>query len=405
MKISIFLAVCINLKKYIYKERIHYVAELVDLSADFKKSVGQYSGGMRRRLALAIALLQDPKLLILDAPTVGIDPTLKKKIWQLKSDKRTLALLFLAPLLVLSLMYFIFGTDEADPTLGVTDAPTELLQSYKKSDLKILEKDAYSTKQLTTDEYAAWLDIKNNQFHLLNETPSLSNKITLALKLASETTKVSEETADINYVYGNKSTTIFDIFSPMLISFFIFFFVFLIAGIALLKERTTGTLERLLATPIKRSEIVAGYMIGYGIFATIQTIIIVLFSIYILDIVSNGSIFLIFLICLVTALVALSLEIFLSSFTNSEFQMVQFIPLIIVPQILFSGIFPLESMATWLQGISSIMPLYYTADALNSVMYKGLGFSDIYLNLLILLGFSSIFLFLNMLGLRKYRRI
>lgn len=191
-------------------------------------------------------------------------------------------------------MYFIFGTDEADPTLGVTDAPTELLQSYKKSDLKILEKDAYSTKQLTTDEYAAWLDIKNNQFHLLNETPSLSNKITLALKLASETTKVSEETADINYVYGNKSTTIFDIFSPMLISFFIFFFVFLIAGIALLKERTTGTLERLLATPIKRSEIVAGYMIGYGIFATIQTIIIVLFSIYILDIVSNGSIFLIF---------------------------------------------------------------------------------------------------------------
>lgn len=85
--------------------------------------------------------------------------------------------------------------------------------------------------------------------------------------------------------------------------------------------------------------------------------------------------------------------------------MVQFIPLIIVPQILFSGIFPLESMATWLQGISSIMPLYYIADALNSVMYKGLGFSDIYLNLLILLGFSSIFLFLNMLGLRKYRRI
>lgn len=108
MKISIFLAVCINLKKYIYKERIHYVAELVDLSADLKKSVGQYSGGMRRRLSLTIALLQDPKLLILDAPTVGIDPTLKKKIWQLKRDKRTLALLFFSTTACTFLNVFYF---------------------------------------------------------------------------------------------------------------------------------------------------------------------------------------------------------------------------------------------------------------------------------------------------------
>lgn len=326
-------------------------------------------------------------------------------IWQLKHDKRTLALLFLAPLLVLSLMYFIFDSDQVQPTLVVTNAPSEIVQSFSNSSLKISERQNYSTEQLISDKYAAWFDMKNNKLHLLNDDPALSNKIILALKLASSTPEVISPSMSTSYVYGNKGTNIFDIFSPMLIGFFVFFFVFLIAGIALLKERMSGTLERLLSTPIKRYEIVSGYIIGYGIFAAIQTFIIVLFSIYVLNIVSNGSIFLVFLICLCTTFVALSLGTFLSSFANSEFQMIQFIPLVIIPQIFFSGIFPLDSMATWLKSLGYIMPLFYTADAMNAVMYKGLGFTDIYFNLFILLIFSSIFLFLNTIGLRKYRQI
>lgn len=135
----------------------------------------------------------------------------------------------------------------------------------------------------------------------------------------------------------------------MLVSFFVFFFVFLIAGIALLKERTSGTLERLLATPIKRYEIVAGYVIGYGLFALIQTIIVVLYAVNVLDIVLVGSIWLVLLTNILVALVALSLGTLLSSFATSEFQMVQFIPLVIVPQVFFTGIFPLDGMSDWLQ--------------------------------------------------------
>lgn len=94
--------------------------------------------------------------------------------------------------------------------------------------------------------------------------------------------------------------------NPILIGFFVFFFVFLISGIALLRERTTGTLERLVATPIKRSEIVFGYLFGYGIFAVIQTIIVVFYAIKVLDIQLVGSIWNVLLINLLLALVALS---------------------------------------------------------------------------------------------------
>lgn len=163
-------------------------------------------------------------------------------------------------------------------------------------------------------------------------------------------------------------------------------------------------MERLLATPIKRSEIVAGYMVGYGLFAFLQTIIIVLFGIYVLDIVHVGSIWLVLLINMMVALVSLSLGALLSSFAASEFQMMQFIPLVIVPQVFFSGIFP-DSMAEWLQNIGRIMPLYYAADALNGVMYKGYSLSDIIVNLSILACFAIVFITLNIISLKKYRSL
>lgn len=158
-------------------------------------------------------------------------------------------------------------------------------------------------------------------------------------------------------------------------------------------------------TPIKRYEIVAGYVIGYGLFALIQTIIVVLYAVNVLDIVLVGSIWLVLLTNILVALVALSLGTLLSSFATSEFQMVQFIPLVIVPQIFFTGIFPLDGMADWLQQIGKIMPLYYASDALNGIMYKGLTFAEVVMDLLILLAFAVVFITFNILSLKKYRAL
>lgn len=328
-------------------------------------------------------------------------------IQQMKRDKRTLALLFFAPLLVLSLMYFIFNSNEAKITLVVSDAPAPLIEKLKNADFSIVVDDHFTKKQLQDKEYDGWLAIEPNssKLTLLNDDPSQSKALTMQLAQILQPSQAAMGSLKTDYVYGDEDTAIFDIFSPMLIGFFVFFFVFLITGIALLKERTSGTLERLLATPIKRSEIVAGYMVGYGLFAFLQTIIIVLFGIYVLDIVHVGSIWLVLLINMVVALVSLSLGALLSSFAASEFQMMQFIPLIIVPQVFFSGIFPLDSMAVWLQNIGRIMPLYYAADALNGVMYKGYAFPDIILNLSILACFAIVFITLNITSLKKYRSL
>ncbi|MFD4489827.1 ABC transporter permease [Lysinibacillus fusiformis] len=328
-------------------------------------------------------------------------------IQQMKRDKRTLALLFFAPLLVLSLMYFIFNSNEAKITLVVSDAPAPLIEKLKNADFSIVVDNHFTKKQLQDNEYDGWLAIEPNssKLTLLNDDPSQSKALTMQLAQILQPSQAAMGSLKTDYVYGDEDTAIFDIFSPMLIGFFVFFFVFLITGIALLKERTSGTLERLLATPIKRSEIVAGYMVGYGLFAFLQTIIIVLFGIYVLDIVHVGSIWLVLLINMVVALVSLSLGALLSSFAASEFQMMQFIPLIIVPQVFFSGIFPLDSMAEWLQNIGRIMPLYYAADALNGVMYKGYAFPDIILNLSILACFAIVFITLNIISLKKYRSL
>ena len=184
--------------------------------------------------------------------------------------------------------------------------------------------------------------------------------------------------------------------NPILIGFFVFFFTFLISGIGLLKERTSGTLERLLASPIKRSEIIFGYVFGYGSFSVIQTIVVVLYAIYILHIDLVGSIWFVLLTAILTALVAVTFGILLSTFASSEFQMIQFIPL---------GIIPIESMNKGLQYFSHIMPLFYTGQTMQNIMIKGYGFNDIYIYLIVLFAFFIFLLILNIIGMKRYRKV
>lgn len=403
---------------------------------------------------------------------------------QMLRDKRTLALMFLAPLLIMTLMYFLFqnnttqvaslGVHHVDQSVvNVIDTKNVTIHHYDSSQARKMIKqhdlDGYLTQkngQLTITysnsnptntslikaslqsglvklKMKTLVTLTKKQRAALESQQAALKKLTAAqtqatvtklktaiaqaqargdqataeklqkqLKQATATTSSSTQSAKAtsyttksHYIYSSSDSTFFENFFPAFLGFFVFFFVFLISGVSLLNERTTGTLSRLLATPIRRSEIIMGYLIGYGGFAIIQTVLTVVFTITVFKIHLVGSIWLVFLTNLLLALVALTLGIFISTFANSEFQMIQFIPLIVVPQIFFAGLVPVDGMASWLQAIAHIMPLYYGANAMTAVVTKGAGLGDIGVNLLILVGFMVVLTMLNIVGMKRYRKV
>ncbi|HXG25990.1 MAG TPA: ABC transporter permease [Candidatus Binatia bacterium] len=183
-----------------------------------------------------------------------------------------------------------------------------------------------------------------------------------------------------------------DVLAPVFLGFFGYFFVFLLTGISFLRERVGGTLERLVATPVTRAEIVLGYSLGFGIFATIQIAFLTIFilnafetpelgpipSLTIgLGVDAAGSPYLAFLIALLLSIGAVNLGIFLSTFARTELQVIQFIPLVIVPQGLLSGLlWPVERLPDVLQWIAHLLPLTYAVEGLREVMLKGADLSS-----------------------------
>lgn len=146
-------------------------------------------------------------------------------------------------------------------------------------------------------------------------------------------------------------------------------------------------------------------MIGFGLFTTIQASLISWFAIDVLDMMMEGSFWYVLLITFLLAMTALALGMLLSAFANNELQMVQFIPLVVVPQVFFSGLFNLDTMEQWLRSLSVIMPLTYGADALRDIMVRGEGFSAIAVDVYVLLGFTLLFMLLNVVALKKYRKL
>jgi ABC-2 type transport system permease protein len=327
-------------------------------------------------------------------------------------DKRTMALMIIAPIFVLTLMSLVFNGSTYNPKVGLVGVPEMLSSKLKASAAKIIEYNVTDAeKALTDNEIDAVISFKNNvpTIKLEGSDPTRSRSVLLLVQgIYSELNPSTSNAAfkpEISYLHGSEEMSSFDNFGPVLIGFFIFFFVFLIAGISFLRERTGGTLERLLATPLRRWEVVAGYILGFGIFAMLQATLIAWFAIKILGMMLVGSFGWLLLITLLTALTALSLGTFLSAFVDNEFQMIQFIPIIIVPQVFFSGLFNMDTMADWLRWIGNLMPLKYVADALRNIMIRGKGWNEIAGDVYVLIGLSIFFIIANVLALRKHRKI
>ena len=387
----------------------------------------------------------------------------KKVFLELLRDKRTLILLFIAPVFIMWLMNAAFSANtETNVSIAAVDVSDSIVKSLddvkqiKAKDYKTESKANQALENQTVDAVLIFKDENDYQVTYANTDPGKTNLtrqvITSTLKQAQiqdliENLKKAQEASaqavkkaqsqsgnlqagdsnevnidqaeteeiyssqgdDINlseqYIYGDEDTTFFTKMTPILMGFFVFFFVFLISGMALLKERTTGTLDRLLATPVKRSDIVYGYMLAYSFIAALQTVVIVLSTIWLLDLEVLGNIGDVIIVNILFALVALAFGLLLSTLAKSEFQMMQFIPLIITPQLFFSGIIPLDSMTGWVQSIGKVLPLYYAGNALSKIVLNGTSIVYLGNDLLVLSLFLVILTILNIVGLKRYRKV
>ncbi|MGE5626607.1 MAG: ABC transporter permease [Solirubrobacterales bacterium] len=326
---------------------------------------------------------------------------------QLRHDKRTIGLMIFAPILVLTLLSFVFNGNDYHPNIGIVNAPLHLVDILEYNDSKVTRYDEWGAEEaLNSRKIDAVINYENGvpKIKLEGSDPS-KNKAVIMLMQSSLSNASGNTKMDITYLYGYEDMTAFDNFGPILIGFFVFFFVFLIAGVAFLGERTSGTLERVLATPIHRWEIVLGYLLGFGVFTVLQSGLIAWYCINVLHIMMVGSFPLVIVITILTAMTALSIGTFISAYADNELQMIQFIPIVLVPQVFFSGLFDLSTMATWVQAIGWFTPLWYVADALKNIMIRGKGFSDIWIDMLVLIGICCFFAAANILALKKHRKI
>ncbi|WP_020521255.1 ABC transporter permease [Catelliglobosispora koreensis] len=172
----------------------------------------------------------------------------------------------------------------------------------------------------------------------------------------------------LTLLYFMFDSRIFNGLALTMLGIFPFLIMFLITSIAMLRERTTGTLERLLTTPLRKTDLLFGYGIAFGIAATIQAAVVSVVAYLFLGMDTLGSPGYVILIAAANAVLGVALGLLASAFAKTEFQAVQFMPVIVLPQILLCGLFVArEQMAGWLQAISDVLPLTYSVEALQEV--------------------------------------
>ncbi len=189
---------------------------------------------------------------------------------------------------------------------------------------------------------------------------------------------------------------------PAILAMLILFFGFLLSGIAFLRERSQGTRERLMASPATRFDILVGYLLGFLLFAMLQTLILFFYAVYVLKAEFSGQLWQIIVFQVLIGILAVCLGIFISAFARNEFQMIQFIPLIIVPQVFVCGLlFPVSQMPDFLQWLARFLPLTYAVDGIRAMMLEGKGLTEIGKEIGVLAAYAVILVFLAGISLRR----
>lgn len=197
------------------------------------------------------------------------------------------------------------------------------------------------------------------------------------------------------------SPAVFDRIGPALLAIFPFFVMFLVTSITTLRERSSGTLERLFTLPMGRLDFLAGYALAFGLVAAVQAALAVGVAVGLLDLDVRGPVLLLGVVGVADAILGTALGLFVSAFARTEFQAVQFLPAVVVPQILLCGLLvPREELPRFLEVVSAVMPLSWAVDAMEELATTTAA-GDVLVDLAVVAGFVVVALGLGAATLRR----
>jgi len=364
----------------------------------------------------------------------------------LRNDKRTIALIFIAPIFAMFVFGLAFSGEIKDvkviivnkdqgftPPLGnFTSLSEQTISNIDKNVLNIefeSKEDDAIAKVKKGHAYAVivfpenftknvLMKLQNSSFpgdttiKLMMDRSNINVADSIAKNLNIAVLKTTEEEglkALINVdskeaIYG-KNADFMDFFVPGIIAFVVYLLTTLLTLISFVGERTSGTLDRILATPLTESEIVIGYTTAFSIFGILQGLLLLIVGILIFNITIVGHVILAFVCIALLAIVCQALGILLSSLAKREAQAIQLLPFVVLPAFLLAGIFwPIEAIPSWLRPASYLIPPTYTVDANRAVMLRGWGLDMIWPDIVALLIFAIVFLMIAIISLKRRKK-
>jgi ABC-2 type transport system permease protein len=372
-------------------------------------------------------------------------------IRQVFRDKRTLVLIFIVPVVIMTLLYLVLTNTSSVHTLAIVPPAgtgsdrintlvTNLLPGKDKlnvmyinanqvndtltkgnADAAIIFPPDFTQQVFSGQNPSVQIVLEGSDPNVAIVMRDLTGAFTHQLGVALSALKAQQAqtgqgqaippvlggslpftVSDPQYLHGGPQYTFNDSIAPVFIGIFSFFFVFILTSIAFLRERSQGTIERVMASPMTRTELVIGYILGFMLFALVQSLMILLFVIFALRVHYSGNLSLVFLVTALLTIGSINLGIFLSAFAQNEFQIVQFIPLVFGVQIFLSGVFwPIDQLPVILRPISYVLPLTYANEALRAVMLKGADLAEIAWQLTALLIFMLVMIVMSALTMRR----
>ena len=364
----------------------------------------------------------------------------RKNMQILFKDKRTIGLLVFMPALLMLLFGYGFGQsvnhvpikvvnlDEGGagiPLLNISDTTfsdigISFLEDDERVDITLLSQDSFNLTEEIDKIYGG-----NNYYALVvfpvnfsENMPDFNQMINISvfldgsdiLNIGSVKGAIAEMVGeivnsltqtnphvnlDIDYVAGDPDLRPVDTMAPGILSFALLLFMILTVTGGFTKERITGTIHRVLTTPATKADIILDYMLGNSVIAIVQSFILLLIAVLVFQMQIVGNIFLLYLILLIYALSCVGIGILASAFAENELQAFQFIPLILIPSMFFSGfLFPLNSFPKIFQWLSYIIPMTYSIRIGRAIMINGFGFEMFQQDFYFLCGLTALYLFL-----------